>query len=334
MPPLRNKNRIIIAVCASDLHLCLTPPVYRSLEEEWLATQTGYLLELAELSIGPNGYVPIIYPGDIFHYWYGAKGTGASELLNWVIDSMPKGYAIPGQHDLPCHQYKDIKRSAYWTLVEAGVLANLEPGKFTEVVPNSDASCTLRLHAFPWGFEVQENKNPHSLVLDVCVSHSFIWTKNTGYPGAPPQQRLKQYKRRLRGYDIALFGDNHRHVSWNLDRRCPDRPAIFNPGSFYRRTTDQADHQPCVGLVYSDGTVGVHALDVSADKYLTPDAYKNLKVNGKPAADFIGNLLKISDVSVNFEAEINKKLSVLPDNKEGRLIRQVVLSALEGEGKL
>ena len=37
------------------------------------------------------------------------------ELINWAIKHLPPMLAVPGQHDLPYHDYKELGRSAYAT---------------------------------------------------------------------------------------------------------------------------------------------------------------------------------------------------------------------------
>ena len=48
-----------------------------------------------------------------------------SALISFAIRELPSCYAIPGQHDLPNHSYTDIQRSAYWVLVEAGIIKKI-----------------------------------------------------------------------------------------------------------------------------------------------------------------------------------------------------------------
>jgi hypothetical protein len=71
---------------------------------------------------GRLGNPPIVYVGDIWDHY-----RQPPEAINWAIRELPKGYAIPGQHDLRHHNYEDIKKTAYWTLMEAGVILDMRP---------------------------------------------------------------------------------------------------------------------------------------------------------------------------------------------------------------
>ena len=108
---MRSKNtENIIAIFAADLHLSLKAPIWRSTEQDWFEAMLRPLVELRTLATLHN--CPIVYAGDIFDKW-----NSPPELINFAIEHLPKGHAIPGQHDLPLHNYEDIRKSAYWTLV-------------------------------------------------------------------------------------------------------------------------------------------------------------------------------------------------------------------------
>lgn len=303
----------------SDIHLSLKPPVFRSNEEDWLATQAGYLKELtkvAGISGGMGSSLPILCGGDVFDKW-----NSPAELINFAIRYLPHLYAVPGQHDLPHHNYKDIRKSAYWTLVEAGKIQTLE---IQEGHPQTiEGTDQLAIWGYPWGDLVRPCPTPHSLYLDVCISHSYIWTEKTGYPGAPPEQRLKVYKRKLRGYDVALFGDNHCPVSFNLDKSA-DTVTVFNPGGFMRRTVDQLAHRPRVGILYNDGSVEPYYLDISRD-VVNEKQIQSIGKSGRMDA-LIDVLKNISTGSTDFEAEVKKALNRMNPNEE---VRRLVLACLE-----
>lgn len=205
---------------------------------------------------------PIICAGDIFD-----KPNPPPELINWAIHALPPMYAIPGQHDLPYHRYDLMGKSAYWTLVEAGKITNLEPGmehwidKFY-VVP------------FPWGYEIverQEKKNADSERLRLLVAHKYVWIQSCSYPGAPAESMVDSLYDTIKTYDAAVFGDNHKgFTGWRRDRNRKDFKDFnyINCGTFFRRKIDEIDYQPRIGLLYSDGSIQPHYMDVSQDKFI------------------------------------------------------------------
>jgi len=217
------------------------------------------LREVVNLSTSLNGVsrppVPIICAGDIFD-----SAKQPIELVNFAIQHLPTMYAVPGNHDLLCHRYEDAHKSPYWTLVKTGRVIDLQPG-----VPCNTGF--LSIHGFPYGFDPKPEKWKRGLVQEVAVVHQMVWTKETGYFGASESQRLKEFRKKVKGYDVAITGDNHKPFTSHSDSEC----TVFNVGGFFRRKIDEIGHKPSVGLLMANGRVKRHYLDVSKDKFLTPD---------------------------------------------------------------
>lgn len=290
-------NRRVLAIDISDLHLSHKPPIFRSVEEDWYKTQIGYLNQVKELaeqySAGRTGVLPVICNGDVFDDGWRSSRCPPS-LINLAIKYLPKLYAVPGQHDLPYHDIEQIGNSAYWTLVEAGKIVNLAYGMPVEIGG-------IRLHGFPWGSEITPLKEPCDLLLEIAVIHSYIWEGSYGYPGASIDQNIDAYRKKLKGYDIALFGDNHKGFAYEGKDEC----YIFNCGTFMRRKLDEKEYQPSVGLIYSDGKVIRYPLDVSRDKYLTNDEVNEV-LSGIGFQSLLEELSDLGDVSLEFAETVRR----------------------------
>lgn len=300
------QNPPVVAVLCGDIHLSAKPPVFRSNESDWYATQAGYLEQLRNLA--QEFSAPIVCSGDVFDRW-----NSSAELINFALKHFPDCYAVPGQHDLPYHAYKDLHRSAFWTLVEAKKITLLRPG-----VP----ACTgcVRLHGFPWGSEVRPLADPHDLYVEVAVIHAYIWSKGTGYPSAPKDKRIKSWKPLLQGYDVALFGDNHTPIDYATEQL-----TIFNPGSFMRRKKDERNHNPSVGLLLSTGGVKRRVLDVCDDVFVG-GALREAE-DRQATIDFIHDLSSLaSDPSLNFAEAVSRYLT---DNPVTEGAKKIILEALE-----
>lgn len=234
--------------------------------------------------------VPLIVAGDIFHTW-----DNPAELVNFTIQRLSKAgykvYAICGQHDLPNHSYEDVVKSSYWTLVQANVVEDMEPGyAYTYTPETSEATnpVTVRLWPFPWGTaphhpeKFDKDWDSESPNLHVAVCHRYIWSdKNTSFPGAPEDRHVHAYD--LDPYHTAIFGDNH--LGFTLQYRLKPKKAfdtrfgtMFNCGGFMRRNIDQKDYQVSYGLLMSDGRVvrnGYRQAD--ADKWTEQSVLQILK---------------------------------------------------------
>lgn len=252
--PTTNNNPVV-AIATADWHIHHAPPRFRAEQgDSWYKAMARPLKQIRKLQSKYD--CPIIHSGDLFD-----NANQPPELLNWLVNVMPCVVGVPGQHDLFHHRLADLKRSAWWSMVEMGRVKYIEPGyplKLGEVI----------LWGFPWGEKIIPcEENTHTFGLQVAVCHRYMWIEGKGYKDAPEDERLRKTLPNLKGYETTLFGDNHTTVEWNLNRFKSDKPSVFNPGSMMVRNSDQVRHQPCVGLVRRDGTISKHYLDISKDKY-------------------------------------------------------------------
>lgn len=298
----------VVAILTSDWHLSEKPPVARSAEEDWFETQKRYLRQIGVLSRrhGIAG-IPIICAGDIFDKW-----NSSANLINFAISEMPHVYAVPGQHDLAHHNYENIRKTAYWTLVEAGKVTDLRHGSTLGMGVQD-----LVLHAFPWNHEIRPREVPSSLCLHIAVIHCYIWKKGFGYPGAPKDKRVGSLLPRLKGYDVAVFGDNHLGFQYK---------NIFNCGGLMRRKSDEINYAPGVGLLYSDGTVKRHYLDTSGDKFIDPSILKKVGKDGVDMEDFIEELKSLGDQAINFHSAIREFIDKHEISEE---VANIVIESME-----
>jgi hypothetical protein len=256
-----------VAILCSDIHLRHKAPIARSGEPDWYAAMARPLLELEKLA--HTHRVPIVCAGDIFHKW-----DSPPELINWAIDHLPVMYAIPGQHDLPLHNYADIAKSAYWTLVKAGKVLNLTDKR---ILPSGDVC----VYAFPWGKEVH-SITPSNGRVDLAVIHAYVWREKFGYAGAPEPSKASRYASKLKGYTAAVFGDNHQGFYHK------GTTPIINCGGLMRSTTDDIHRDPSIWILYGDGGVVRHPLDTSKDILtITPEVREAEKIE---LSDFITEL--------------------------------------------
>lgn len=312
-----NKKHVSAILC-SDLHLSLRPPVARSVEKDWLKVQANYLDQVGQIARNINGVmtgpVPIIVAGDLFDHY-----RQPPEMINWTIDQFRQTgriFAVPGQHDLMHHSYEDLHKSAYYTLVKAGVITDLVANFPPVGIEN------LRLHGFPWGSEVKPVKKAHGLCLEVAVIHDHVWSKATGYTGAPNNKYYRKWADKLKGYDVAHFGDNHK----TLVLFHSSGLRVFNPGSFMRRKADEIGHKPCVGLLYENGEVVRHYLDTSKDQFLDAKKLNEVRESIIDLDGFLQELSGLSDCAIDFREALEKALR---EKGISKAVARIVLETAE-----
>jgi len=311
---VRPKGKDVLAVVCSDLHLSHKPPAARIIPEglTWYDIQASYLRQLA----GHAGRykAPIFYAGDIFD-----KPNPSAECINFALEYLPQGYAVPGQHDMPYHNHHDINKSAYWTLCIARLLTDLKPGELYCI----DEDTELYAMGFPWGWDLTPIKrNEHGTYL--AVIHDYCWKEGFGYPDAPSNEYISTYEKQLRGFNAAVFGDNHKGFVVNKK----EGTSIFNCGTFMRRKADEFYYTPQIGLLLSDGTFQSVPLDVSKDKFVRPDKLGTLlsDKNIDDFADFITELNDLYHKTFDFQELVKQYCA---KKKVDDRIATIILQALE-----
>ena len=294
----------------SDLHLGDKAPVARSAEVDWEAAQ---IIPLKQLAKYQQRYgCPVLIAGDLFDRY-----NPAPWVVNMALKHLPEQcYAVPGQHDMKHHNYSDIRKSVYWTLVESRKIVNLEPGRPVEAQSNGRI---LRLHGFPFGTALRALTQPHDLAIEVAVAHSYIWAaEGTGYKDAPEVSRLSKRFASMKGFDVCVFGDNH--IPFVVDHN----PAICNCGAFQRRKSDERKYDVMIGLLLANGKIKRKRLEASQEKWVdnADDAEKLL---GGSSVEFVRELESLGDSALDFAAAVHRRL--VGKNEE---VKEVVLRCLDG----
>lgn len=305
----------VIALATSDWHLDTHRPSARA-EANWLDVLYGYMQQLKDLQQMYSA--PILVPGDLFNRW-----DPPPHIINWALAYLPDNiYAVPGNHDLPGHSYKEVDKSAYWSLVEAKKIVTVTPGPFGKIIDCFGG--TLEVHAYTCGFEVQPQKPKKDLSLRIAMIHDYIWTKDTGHEKAPPEKRYGKWAEKLVGYDIAIFGDNHRGWLIQSDTQC----SVLNCGCLVRRRADEKNYRPAVGLIHANGQITRHYLDTSKDKFVdeaekVEQIESALKIN---LADFVSELARARAKGVDW-----KKTVILwcKKNDIDQATKDIIISCVE-----
>lgn len=297
-----------ICILVSDLHLSHTPPVARSTEESWYAVQAGYLAQLKQIA-KDAGDVPVVCAGDIFDRW-----DAGSTCTNFAIEHLPHMFAVAGQHDLPNHSYADIERSSYWTLMQAEKISNLD---YTIKHPYSHDG--LLLYGFPWGCDIKPPKRLGAQKnIHLAVVHAYCWRAGCGHPGAEDSTLSAKYRDSLKGYDTAVFGDNHVHFTDSKGT-----PTIYNCGTFMRRKLDERDCKPGVGILYADGRISRQPLITDQDKFIDVAAIRDAFATDAKIAGFLEYIRNMTGEQLSFEDAVRRGLDKLSP-AAADLIREVM----------
>lgn len=298
-----------IALLVADLHLSHQVPAARSNEADWYAAQKRMLTQLADLAGGLQ--VPIFCAGDIFDRW-----NSPSELVNFALEWLPEMWAIPGNHDLPNHSYKDMRRSSFWTLVEARRVRLLQPS-CPVTIPGR---IPLTIHAFPYGFPMKRLTAPHDLGLEIAVTHQYVWQSKARYEGASHEQHFNAHRDSFIGYDVVAIGDNHQ--PWEYAGQ--GNTFVYNCGCLQRRRQDERHIKPSVGVLHADGTVTRQYLDISKDKFIDAEPVPTSSID---LSGVVEGLVSLKSGVVDFEASLRR---LAEQHGLDEITKQAILQALEG----
>lgn len=232
-------------------------------------------------------------------------------------------YAVAGQHDLRYHNLDDISHSAYQTLVQAELITDLTYG-YQHLVQGTAG--IIWAWGFPWGKPLVPHssfKGPRDATpgLNLAVAHSYIWTNHCGHVGAPTDKYLGSYKKSLKGYDAAVFGDNHVGFTVQMKTGC----WVHNNGTLMRRRGDERHLKPRIGLLQESGRITPYFLDTSQDRYTDNPILNEATPERIDAEDLLADLQSLGDRAVDFAEAVLKYLKHTPvaDGVRRRLLDAV-----------
>jgi len=324
-----------IAILCSDLHLSHVPPMARSGEPDWYEAMARPLREVSQLA--EDGDLPVLCGGDVFDRW-----SSPPELVNFAMKHLPcRFWSIAGQHDLPYHSWENRRKSSFWTLVLSQTIRELWDGGCGLGVP---VKSQIRAWGFNWGEELL-NGEPEDCasVVKVLVAHQYVWLPGYGHPGVSSERNeLLHFLERLRGYDVALFGDNHKGFLRSLRRlkvevsnaetmvrKCVDEAEyieVFNAGTMMRRCVDEVNYRPMVGVLFEDGSVEPHHLDTSQDVFDSSDEMREAEQVVLNLDSFLNELQGLGGTGLDFRRAVEIAM-----NREqvSLAVRKIILNAME-----
>lgn len=299
--------RQVEALAIADMHLSHTAPAARSNEPDWYVAMSRYIEQLREMRTR-YGSPPVLCAGDIFDRW-----DSPPELINWATENLPPMFAIPGQHDMPHHNADEMKKSAFRTLCDTRTIISVDD--------RTKLGSSLEVYGFPWGTQpkARRPRKRRSGRAQVALVHKYVWKGNASYVEAPAEQHYGRLAGPLFGYDVAIFGDNHKRFVSRVGA-C----SVVNCGCFIPRRWDERLQKPAVSLIWSDGNVSVETLGVEEDKWVDRQPDERLEQSPE-MKELVAELQKINPDSLDFR-EVMK--AVLGDNKVGEKTKAVLRELL------
>lgn len=290
-----------VALLLSDLHLRTNTPSART-EPVWADVLSDAFDGLAivvddaqeeRIRLGPGidcGYrIPLLIAGDVFDSWNPPSSLVMQAFGLFSRLRNTRVLLIPGQHDLFGHSYDNRMDGAYGLLCsDTDNFEDLPAETWRLLLVGHGRK--LFVWSCPWGRYALPDANPKGYSegdLRVLVIHKYLHQGGkTCYTGAPEAGLVTDGS--FPGFDVVLAGDNH--IPWV---HASEKGVVYNHGGFLPQNSDQKDLKPFVGVLYSDGSLGVREIPLKNQPQWAESVQA---VEYSPVAgDFIASLASLED---------------------------------------
>lgn len=252
---------------------------------------------------------PVLDSGDVFDQWKSPPWLEALALRNIPAQF----HTVPGNHDLPGHNLKNLEKSSLNVLEAAGK---------AKILLQLHTVNNINIYPFPWGSELtaypEPNKGQESH-FNVAICHVMTYEGDCPYPGCEDTE-AGRLLRKMKGYDLVLTGHNHKPFVV----RSRDGRLLVNPGSLMRTTADQEDYQPRVYLWFAEENE-VEAVFVPIESGVISRQHLEKKAErDKRMEAFIENLSGEYEISSQYEKNLE---AFFLKNKVRTSVQQLVMEA-------
>ena len=266
-------------ILCSDLHLRVTVPICRKeTEAQWVETQTKQLSFIAEEAHKRN--CGIAMAGDIYHK------PSVPDIMKNIFFSIFEGLSVgimPGQHDLPNHNYNEIERSSF------GVLWN--SGKFQSM-------CTFGDYILYGEEEITTRKKSNILFL-----HDLIFENEKSIPPNVEAKLAQDVLDKYPDYDWILCGDNHHGFHYKNKGR-----HLIMSGCINRQAADYIDYEPCIWFIDTKENIVEKILMPDDVNMVDTSHIKNKEEKEERVSAFVTSIKENKGVSLDFEENVRNSL--------------------------
>ena len=278
-------------ILAADLHLTAETPVCRT--DDYIEAQFEKLNFLIDWANQLNADIYIA--GDLFDRsrepkWFEIKIKYILNQLNAHLEIT----AIPGQHDLPNHNIKNILDSSLGIIWQSFSSLNVYEAPLETV-------CKIKPFIRMTHQLIYKNKKIHDTVKSI---------------------KAKKLLKEFTDCEIILSGDNHQTFIEEYEGR-----FLVNPGSMMRKTAAQYDHEPCF-FVYDILTKELEQIFFpieSAEKVMTLGHLEKKEAKDQRLENFIKHVRDGYEITFtldkNFENYFKK-------NKTRKSVKEIIMEEL------
>jgi len=230
------------------------------------------------------------------------SGSNSQYLENLIISILKNAkypiITIPGNHDLPYHSMKQLHKSTYWVLHQAGVI--------------KDASTVEGITGVGYGETIPEGEG-------ILMCHRLV------FPSKPPEYLDTAISSKelleLYDYDIIISGDNHQAFYTKHDGK-----VLINGGGLFRQSADKKFINPKVYL-YDAGKVEEIEVPINIEdvqqEYLLDEKDRENRITA-----FVEKVKVAHDIGLSFKDNIENTLQT---TKVDIKVKELILRGMKGD---
>lgn len=305
---------MIKILCLADLHLTDKKPPCRHKDENWIKAQSDKIKAIAEIAKRQKCDLCVI-SGDIFDYWdvpyeFYNKVAQWLKLLKGSV-SYSQIIAIAGNHDCPEHDYKQLHRTPYQSLVEAEIIHSLG----TKDIINEN---TLFM-SFLWG-QTEPVVNDDLIGFPAIVlAHTGLWHKEKPFSHAKDSGNVLNFVSKMIPSSVKAVIAGDYHQPFDVKLRKEKQPIqIVNCGSMLRLEASQVDYQPTVAVLTIDdeNSVSVERFPIPLGLPVSRDHIDSAKEQEVHLDGLVNSIDGDFEITLDFSKNFKTAVSGLPKEKQ------------------
>lgn len=306
---------MIKILCLADLHLTDKKPPCRHKDENWIKAQSDKIQAIARIATKQKCQLCVI-SGDIFDYWdvpyeFYNKVAQWLKILKGSV-TYGKIIAIAGNHDCPEHDYKQLHRTPYQSLVEAEIIHNLDNHKGFYYGDHL-------IMPFYWGqTEPVPEENPIGF-QPIVLAHTGLWYKEKPFSHAKDSGNVLNFVSEMIPSNVGavIAGDYHQPFDVKL-RKEKQTIQVVNCGSMLRLEASQVDYQPTVAIlqIKDDRSVSVERFPIPLGLPVSRDHIDSAKEQEMHLDGLVNSIDGDFEITLDFSKNFKKAVSGLPKEKQ------------------
>lgn len=212
----------------ADWHIRGDRPRCR-VDEDWIGSQRQDIAAVRNIA-DVNNVDEVWILGDLFH-----QPRCATEAVVMVLDELKRFrvpvYVLPGNHDLPFHDYQNLDRCSL------GIVLKSFPELHTLDEGDGYDSRGLTLVANPFGMD------PESPICDVWATHRLVFKDDKSRPMKDLGQTAQELLDAAPNVGAMIVTGDYHHGYVHTG---PDNRRVVTPGCLNIQVADMADYRPRV----------------------------------------------------------------------------------------